>query len=160
MADVDIRRFYALLAELHPDDAAEMKNNMVLDVSRGRTTHLHDLSAAEMTLLLLSLTRTVADVRKQSDERVKKARSLCLHFMQRLGIDTTDWNRVNAFCRDRRIAGKEFYPLSLPELEALARKLRAMGRKGGLKPSSAERQPESKTTLMMFRPDGGDGAQC
>lgn len=156
MDDANIRRFYALLGKLHLDDAAEMKNTMVLDISRGRTTHLHDLSAEEMTLLLLSLERTVDDVRSS---QLKKARSLCLHLMQKLGIDTTDWNRVNAFCRDLRIAGKDFYPLSLPELEALARKLRAMGRKGGLKPS-AERQPESKTTLMTLRLDGGDGAQC
>lgn len=159
MVDADIRRFYALLGKLHLDDAAEMKRHMVLDISRGRTTHLHDLTAAEITLLLLSLERTVEQTRKQSNERVKKARSLCLHFMQKLGIDTTDWNRVNAFCRDRRIAGKEFYPLTLPELEALARKLRAMMRNGPLKPSKAQ-DPESKTTLMMFRPDGGDGAQC
>ena len=160
MEGADIRRFYALLGKLHPGDAAEMKNMMVLDISRGRTTHLRDLSAAEMALLLLALERTVEQTRKQSDERVKKARSLCLLLMQRLGIDTTDWNRVNAFCRDLRIAGKEFYPLSLPELEALARKLRAMGRKGGLRPSTKQKTEENKTTLMMFRPDGGDGAQC
>ena len=156
MDDANIRRFYALLGKLHLDDAAEMKNTMVLDISRGRTTHLHDLSAEEMTLLLLSLERTVDDVRSS---QLKKARSLCLHLMQKLGIDTTDWNRVNAFCLNRRIAGKEFYPLSLPELEALARKLRAMMRHGGLKPSKPQ-GPADKTTLMMFRPDGGDGAQC
>lgn len=157
MADANIRRFYALLGKLHLDDAAEMKNNMVLDVSRGRTTHLHDLSAQEMALLLLSLERTVEQTRKQSDERVKKARSLCLHLMQRLGIDTTDWNRVNAFCQDRRIAGKVLYLLTLSELETLARKLRAMERNGGLRPRATQ-QPRSDARLMMLRID--DVAKC
>lgn len=158
MDDANIRRFYALLGKLHLDDAAEMKNTMVLDISRGRTTHLHDLSAEEMTLLLLSLERTVDDVRSS---QLKKARSLCLHLMQKLGIDTTDWNRVNAFCRDVRIAGKAFYPLTLPELEALARKLRVMGRKGGLRPSTKQKGTEADTpTLMTLRLDGADGAQC
>lgn len=51
---------------------------------------------------------------------------------QQLGIDTTDWNRVNEFCNNPRIAGKPFVQVSTAELEQLAIKLRAIQRKGGL----------------------------
>ena len=49
-----------------------------------------------------------------------------------VGIDTTDWNRVNEFCNNPRIAGKPFVQVSTAELEQLAIKLRAIQRKGGL----------------------------
>jgi hypothetical protein len=47
-------------------------------------------------------------------------------------LDTTDWNRVNEFCNNPRIAGKPFVQVSTAELEQLAIKLRAIQRKGGL----------------------------
>ena len=37
---------------------------------------------------------------------LRQKRSAVLHQMQLLGIDTADWDRVNAFCRDSRIAGE------------------------------------------------------
>lgn len=52
-----------------------------------------------------------------------------LHLMQRLGIDTTDWNRVDAYCLHPRLAGKEFRKLTADELETLAIKLRIILRK-------------------------------
>lgn len=70
------------------------------------------------------LIRTAKDVQRQH-------RSRCLRLMQKLGIDTTDWERINAFCRDKRIAGKVFAELSNEELEQLSVKLRAISRKGG-----------------------------
>ena len=45
------------------------------------------------------------------------------------GIDTADWDRVNAFCRDSRIAGKEFRELDCEALDTLQVKLRAIRRK-------------------------------
>jgi hypothetical protein len=50
--------------------------------------------------------------------------------MQRMGIDTTDWTRVNEFCRNPRIAGRDFARIDVDGLVALQRKLRAMMRKG------------------------------
>lgn len=50
-----------------------------------------------------------------------------------MGIDTSDWARVNDFCRNPRIAGKAFSQISSDELEQLAVKLRSIRRKGGLK---------------------------
>ena len=46
----------------------------------------------------------------------RKHRRQCLRLMQKLGIDTTDWTRINAFCQDQRIAGV-FSLLSNEEVE-------------------------------------------
>lgn len=69
--------------------------------------------------------------------------------MQQLGIDTTDWNRVDRFCSDTRIAGKAFRHISIDELEALAVKLRTIARKGGLK--AHPQQPEQTTTAARLQ---------
>ena len=66
---------------------------------------------------------------------VKRKRSLCLKLMQKAGIDTTDWQRINAFCRNPKIAGKEFAQLGVKDLDALQVKLRAIMSKGGLRPA-------------------------
>lgn len=60
---------------------------------------------------------------------LRRKRSSVLHRMQLLGIDTADWNRVDSFCQDARIAGKRFCQLDCDELDALFRKLLAIGRK-------------------------------
>lgn len=70
--------------------------------------------------------------RQKLREELRRKRSVCLKLMQQLGIDTTDWNRVNEFCNNPRIAGKPFVQISTAELEQLAIKLRAIQRKGGL----------------------------
>ena len=63
-----------------------------------------------------------------TDEQ-KKLRSSALHQLQKYGIDTTDWTKVNAFCQDARIAGKPFKDLNFDELAALTRKMRAINHK-------------------------------
>ena len=60
---------------------------------------------------------------------LRQKRSAVLHQMQLLGIDTADWDWVNAFCRDSRIAGKEFRELDCEALDTLQVKLRAIRRK-------------------------------
>ena len=56
-------------------------------------------------------------------------RSSALHQLQKYGVDTTDWTKVNAFCQDTRIAGKPFKDLDFDELAALTRKMRAIKHK-------------------------------
>ena len=63
-----------------------------------------------------------------------RLRSAVLHRMQRLGVDTSDWDVVDAFCLSNRIARKEFARLSLAELRVMVSKLEAMGRKGYSRP--------------------------
>ena len=60
---------------------------------------------------------------------LRQKRSAVLHQMQLLGIDTADWDKVNAFCLDSRIAGMEFRELDCEALDTLQVKLRAIRRK-------------------------------
>lgn len=69
------------------------------------------------------------DSRQITFEILRRMRSSVLHQMQLLGINTADWSRVDAYCMDKRIAGKPFRDLDEEELKALLKKLRAIRRK-------------------------------
>lgn len=60
---------------------------------------------------------------------MKRKRSAVLHQMQLLGVDTADWSKVDAFCQNKRIAGKVFRELDGEELDAMLVKLRIIRRK-------------------------------
>jgi hypothetical protein len=62
-------------------------------------------------------------------QELKRKRSSVLHQMQIMGIDTTDWKRVNELCLNKRIAGKLFHKLTYEELDAVLIKLRIIKRK-------------------------------
>ena len=64
---------------------------------------------------------------------LRRQRSIALHQMQKMGVDTTDWSRINALCQDQRIAGKPFGRLSGEELAAMTIRLRTIERKGGFR---------------------------
>ena len=114
-------RFYCLLKKLPGAD----KETLVSSFTNGRTLHLHEMSAKEYAAMCASL-------EEHTGWRVqlKKKRSLCLKLMQQAGIDTTDWQRINDFCRHPRIAGKVFAKLTLADLDSLQTKLRTIMRKG------------------------------
>ena len=57
---------------------------------------------------------------------MKQKRSAVLHQMQLYGVDTSDWNKVDAFCLNPRIAGKVFRQLDGEELDTLLVKMRAI----------------------------------
>ena len=67
--------------------------------------------------------------------------------MQKIGLDNSDWARVNDFCLNPRIAGKPFGRLDTEELEQLAVKLRSIERKGGLKVKETEKRQEHEVKL-------------
>lgn len=69
------------------------------------------------------------DARQIALETLRRIRSSVLHQMQLLGINTADWSRVDAYCTNKRIAGKRFRDLDEEELGALLKKLRAIRRK-------------------------------
>lgn len=117
-------RFYALLGRLPGAD----KETLVHQFTGGRTTHLHLMTAAEYGSMCNEMERVAGyDERREAVRKeLRRRRSSVLHQMQLYGVETADWNRVNSFCLDRRIAGKEFRSLDTVELEALDRKLRAM----------------------------------
>ena len=120
-AERNYGRFYCLLKKLPGAD----KETLVSSFTNGRTLHLHEMSAKEYAAMCASL-------EEHTGWRVqlKKKRSLCLKLMQQAGIDTTDWQRINDFCRHPRIAGKVFAKLTLADLDLLQTKLRAIMRKG------------------------------
>ena len=121
-------RFYALLGRLYTTDRDETKAMLVSSFTDGRTTHLHEMTQKEYNAMCASL-----EERTGWKEQLKKKRSLCLKLMQKAGVDTTDWQRINDFCRNPRIAGREFALLGLKDLDALQVKLRAILSKGGLR---------------------------
>ena len=140
-------RFYTLLKKMPGAD----KETLVSQYTDGRTTSLRETTPQEYDRMCRDMEREtgydefVEGIRRQ----LRRKRSEVLKLMQQLGIDTTDWNRVDAFCEDVRIAGKAFRHISIDELEALAVKLRTIARKGGLK--AHPQQPEKPTTAARLQ---------
>lgn len=114
------------------EDVVMAKERLAMEVSGGRTTSLRELSEGELEDLRQGLRQatgsTPTPTRKGSPSR-RRARSRVLHLLEDYGVDTRDWDAINAFCRDKRIAGKDFGRLTEEELGALARKLHAIIRK-------------------------------
>lgn len=140
------RRFYSALNKLPKHGNNEdTKETLVSAYTKGRTTHLHEMKPAEYAEMCRDMERQMG-----YDDQRKRKRSICLKLMQEAGIDTTDWARINEFCFNRRIAGKKFAYLGLAELEALAKKLRAIIRSGGLKNKAAENGKENEPQQQII----------
>lgn len=120
-------RFYALMRHMPNAD----KETLVSQYSNGRTTHLREMSDWEYRAMCEGMERVAGDHERREALRraLKSKRSAALHQMQLLGINTADWQGVDAFCRNKRIAGKNFRELSGEELEALINKVRIIIRK-------------------------------
>lgn len=143
MSTRNYHRFYALLSRLPGGDRDDMKETLVSSFTDGRTTSLREMTQKEYNAMCASL-----EERTGWKEQLRKKRSLCLKLIQKAGVDTTDWQRINDFCRSPKIAGREFAQLGVDDLDALQVKLRAIMRKGGLKESvampSQERRQEAR----------------
>lgn len=102
----------------------EQKEAMLLDLTDGRTAHTNELSYKEAIYLWGYLNGHSTSLKPAtSDQLTKRRRSGCLKAMQKIGVDTTDWNRINAYCMDVRIAGKPFADITFDELADLREKL-------------------------------------
>lgn len=64
-----------------------------------------------------------------TEREIRRRRSAVLKRVQQIGVDTTDWGAVNAFCLDTRIAGKKFRELDGEELLLLIPKLESILKK-------------------------------
>lgn len=123
------RRFYAAFNKLqHYGNDEDQKRGLIETYTKGRTSHLTEMTQREYVAMCKGLENMLG----YGDQR-KRRRSICLHLMQEIGVDTKDWQRINDFCQHPRISGKVFALLDIGELEDLALKLRAIKRKGGLK---------------------------
>lgn len=127
MSIQNYHRFYALLGRLPGAD----KETLVFQYTGGRTHHLHLMTEAEYRSMCNEMERVAGydERREQYRKELKRQRSAALHQLQLYGVDTTDWNKVNAFCEQPRIAGKPFRNLDCEELEALTKKMRTIIRK-------------------------------
>ena len=120
-------RCYALLGKLPGAD----KETLVYQFTNGRTMHLHLMAENEYRSMCNEMERVAGyDERREARRReMKRKRSAVLHQMQLLGVDTDDWGKVDAFCQNKRIAGKVFRELDGEELDAMLVKLRIIRRK-------------------------------
>lgn len=124
-------RFYTLLNEIPTSDRDALKRSLVMQYTGGRTDSLREMEPQEYEGLCRQLERCSrsAAVRREQREQLRRKRSEVLHLMQRMGVNTACWDTVNAFCRQPRIAGKEFRDLDIEELDETKRRLWAMMRK-------------------------------
>lgn len=137
-------RFYASFNQLpYSGDREEFKKQIVCQYTWNRTESLREMTKAEYAACCEALEKLTG----RKDE-LKKKRSRCLKLMQQLGIDTTDWARINNFCQHPRIAGKPFARITLDELESLSVKLRSIQRKGGLQQKKDIQQPGGITYII------------
>lgn len=145
-------RFFAVFNKLpYGGSREDFKRQIVLQYTWNRTDSLREMTRREYN----DCCNALEELSGQKSEQ-KKRRSECLKLMQKLGIDTTDWTRINAFCDDKRIAGKVFARLTNDELEQLSVKLRSIQRKGGLK-AKKEPVPEQPKMEYMMMPIGKGG---
>ena len=150
-AERNYARFYALLKRMPGAD----KETLVYQYTNGRTTHLHETTLREYDTMCNDMERVSGeDARREAWlKELKRRSSVCLKLMQELGIDTTDWARVDDFCRHPRIAAKMFRQIGVEELENLAVKLRAIQRNGGLKPRE-QKSCEAQAITVVMNPNG------
>lgn len=142
---LNFARFYTLFNSLaYEGDREEFRKDLIRQYTGNRTDSLRQMSSQEYD----TCCRAMEGLAKRNDQ-LRKKRSLCLKLMQQLGIDTTDWTRINSFCNDRRIAGKPFARLNVAELEALAAKLRTIQRKGGLNKKQDTQKNETATWFTL-----------
>ena len=124
MARNNYAAFYTLLKSM----PGASKEDLVLQWTNGRTSSLKEMSEREYTLMIRQLRRQVENL-----EEKKKARSAVLKQFQLYGIDTTDWDAVDRFCANPRIAGKAFRYLTIAELKTLRVKMLSIRNKAELK---------------------------
>lgn len=137
----NFRRFYAVIKTLDfVADRDDVKKNLVHQYTNGRTDSLREMTRAEYDRCCEDLERKAG----RQDE-LRKERSKTLKLMQQMGVDTTDWGRVNLLCRDARIIGKDFYHITAEEHRELRRKLKSIERKGGIRRQPVEMPEPPKT---------------
>ena len=140
-------RFYTLFNKLPcTGDREEFKKSIVLQYTWNRTDSLKEMTAKEYEACCTALEKLSGQ-----DEWRQKLREE----LQKLGIDTSDWARINDFCSNPRIVGKAFRQITVDELDELAVKLRSIQRKGGLNPKKEKQtiNPVSMVSLIQIDPD-------
>lgn len=145
-------RFYAI-CKAKCIDLEQFKDDLITEFTHGRSSSLKDMTDSEYEEMCncLQYDRRCGESSEEYKAERRKARSKVLMRIQKLGVDTTDFSKVDAFCLNRRIAGKPFAMLTIEELDGLVPKLEAMLRK-----PRAEKEPKTSSSpiYIYFRPSG------
>lgn len=121
-------RFFVMLREAHPAlELKEAKSLIALSYSQGRTESLSELTDNEFNKAFLDLHRVHSSTTREQE--LKKARRTLLLQLEKYGVDTNDWEAVDEFLCQPRIANKRFVELSKEELEVVTKKMRAINSK-------------------------------
>lgn len=131
------RESYAIFFALLKRMPGATKEDLVDQWTGGRTSSLKEMTDREYSQMISALRSQVENL-----EEKKKARSAVLKQMQLYGIDTTNWEAVDRFCYNARIAGKPFRYLEIDELKKLRVKLLSMRNK-------AERKDEANRRMEI-----------
>ena len=139
-------RFYRALGRLPYEggEREDLKRQIVADYTKGRTESLREMTRKEYSAACDALERLNGEREEQ-----RRLRSAVLKLMQKIGIDTTNWTRVNKFCEDPRIAGKAFAKIDNDELARLAVKLRAIKNKSGKETNQAKNYKKRPDVAAM-----------
>ena len=139
-------RFYASFNLLPwSGDRESFKETIVGEYTNGRTGSLREMTREEYDTCCDALEKLSG--RK---DQLRKERSQCLHQMQKLGIKTDDWAQINSFCQNARIAGKAFARLTIEELQALSKRMRAIANKGWERKPKEEDSSEGQTPTYLI----------
>lgn len=142
----NFRRFYAALrATSIIGDREGAKRLIVMQYTNGRTGSLREMTRREYDRCCSDL-----EGRSHYKETLRKERSATLKLIQKLGIDTTDWAQINDFCRNPKIAGKEFARITLEEHGELQTKLRSIKRKGWHSGSRQRDEGKQQTRFVLI----------
>ncbi len=128
-------KFYVLLGQM----PGVNKEDLVWQYSGLLTTSLRefrDRNPYGYERMLIDMQQTINQMKRRKPKQIaatdeitaelKRLRSAVLHRLQKHGIDTTDWDRVNAFMRQSRIAGKTLGEMSIDELRAFIPKMQSI----------------------------------
>lgn len=145
-------RFYAI-CKAKGIDLEQFKEDLITEFTHGRSSSLKDMTDSEYEDMCncLQYDRKQGESSEEFKAKRRKARSMVLTRIQKLGVDTTDFSKVDEFCLNRRISGKPFAMLTIEELESLVPKLEAMLRKP--KPQR-ESKTQTNPIYIYFRPSG------
>jgi hypothetical protein len=115
-------RFFALLKRL----PFFTKGELVWKYSHMLTDSLSQFYEADRQsyyTMISDMQQMVDEMDNNNDRTIKKLRSAILHRLQKHGVDTTNWSRVNQFLEQPRIAGKRLYDITEEEMRTLIKKL-------------------------------------
>lgn len=124
-------RFYSLLKKIpYEGDKEDLKCDLVSQGTNGRTSSLKEITRKEYDSICDTMEKLCPNNgREKFEARRRKSRSVCLKLLQKIGVDTTDWNAINDYCRSPKIAGVPFRELDIEALDKLSIKLRVILKK-------------------------------